>query len=1006
MTEKRVFTLAAGLPFLDRLAETLLDDPTLGGTFEGGSSLGETRIFLPTRRAVRGLIEAFLRRVGDSALILPEIQPLGDLDVDELTLASEGGPAFADLDAIPPALSPLKRQAILARLILARDRAEGGPGAAGRAFALARELGALLDTLTTEGVDPAQLAGLVPERFAEQWQVNLDFLQIVTESWPAILAEEGAVDAADARDRRLRLLAESWRASPPEGPVLVAGSTGSIPAAAELIGTVAALPQGAVLLPGLDLDLDETSWRLAPASHPQYGLKKLLVAIGIEREAVRLWPGTQREPARGALVRETLRPAETADAWQKRLGGLGPERDAAFRGLGVLEAPNEGAESLAVALLMREALETPGRTAQFVTPDRNLARRVAAELGRFGLEVDDSAGEPLSLSPPGTFLRLTVEAAAAGLAPVPLLACLKHPLCRLGLAPGEIRSAVRRLERWLLRGPRPEAGIEGLKKRLATLLADRHAEGRPAPPAQERAVAELLATIGDAFAPLIETLSLPETSLDTLLRAHLTTAEALSAEASSGALLWGGDAGEAAARLLSEAFEAADPLAAIDPKGYPHLFDELLAGAVVRPRGRRHPRLAILGPLEARLLSADRLILGGLNEGTWPAIATVDPWLNRPMRADLGLEPPERRIGQAAHDLEQALNAPEVILTRSQKSDGQPTVPSRWVMRLDTVARGLGFEGAPRLTEPLRWSEALDRPEAVQAASAPRPAPPLEARPVRLSVTDVERLIRDPYAIYARHVLGLRPLDPLDEAADARERGTLIHKAMEIFAREMPEALPADAEQRLHDIAETLFARDPHTNPAIAAFWWPRFQRAIPELIRLERERRTQIARVLPEISGEYTIAGLARPVALRGKADRIDLRADGRVDILDFKTGQVPTADQVESGLNPQLSLEAAMVRAGAFSDAGAREAAHLYYIAIGYGTPPASLREAGKTKSADELATESLAELTRLLRAYEDPDKPYLSRPRVQFVKAEGDYDHLARVKEWTADAAEEGE
>lgn len=993
----RIYSIPNGTPFLDALAATLIADPTLGGRFGSKVDLADITILLPTRRAVRALGDAFLRTGGGRALLLPALRPLGDIDEDELVL--EGAFAAPDGLGLPPAIAPLERQIRLARMILDLDRSGDEPDV-GRAVALAADLGRFLDMALTERADLSALGALVPDEFAAYWQVTIDFLRVVTERWPAELAKLGVMDQAERRNALLTLQAERWRAEPPAKPVIAAGSTGSIPATGDLLSVVACLPLGAVVLPGLDFELDEESWNAiggkGTESHPQYGMKQLLMRLRATRGDVGLWPGaamTPRAKARAHLLSEALRPADTTSLWRANLARLEKEADDALDGLSLVEAPTERDEATAIALLMRATLEEPGRTAALVTPDRALARRVATELGRWGIEIDDSGGVPLAATPPMAFLRLVAEMVAEDFAPVPLLACLKHPFA----APGEERprflARLRSLEHALLRGPRPAPGLAGLRTALAEAGEERASRGAPTHDLagldglidRLENVVEPLSALGRSAAPL-----------DDIVRRHVAVAEAIASGTATaeGLALWAKEEGEAAADFVSGLIEAAPALGVIAFRDYPRLFVELGATRVLRPRFGRHPRLSIWGPLEARLQHADRILLGGLNEGTWPAEANIDPWLNRPMRAALGIEPPERRIGLAAHDFAEGASAGTVVLTRALKVEGAPTVASRWLLRLKSLLGGIGRAEALAAPSWLRWAEELDQPEKIVAAAKPRPAPPLEARPARFSVTEIETLIRDPYAIYAKKVLGLKVLDPIDADAAAAERGTIIHQALENFVRAYPKGLPENLLDELVRIGQETFAHV-MDRPGVTAFWWPRFKRIAGWVAEFERRHRLGLVLSHAELRGEIEIEGLARPVKLVGKADRIDELKDGSVAIIDYKTGSVPSAAQVESGLAPQLPLEAAMAARGAFAEIGEAVASRLLYLRLTGG------EKAGEERAVapDGLVEESWASLVALLKQYERTETPYLSRPRPMFEASYGDYDHLARVKEWSA-------
>jgi len=968
--------IPAGRPFVDRLAAGLLarhgDDPM---------AFARVTVLLPTRRAVRSLREAFLRVGEGRALILPRLTPLGDVDEDELTLTAAPGDAALDL---PPAISDLRRQLLLTRLLLGRPDLVPQPAHAAR---LARDLAGLLDEVETEGLDLARLDRLVPAEFAGHWQETLAFLAIIREHWPNLLAALGAMDPPARRNRLIAALAERWQAQPPPDPVYAAGSTGSIPATATLLAIIAGAPQGEVVLPGFDPEFPDTALAALrdDPCHPQAGMQRLLDRLKVDRAEVRPWMDEAGETPRARLLNEALAPAPETHRWRD----LAPVPDTALAGLSRLEAAGPREEATAIALMLREALEVAGRTAALITPDRALARRVAAELRRWDVIIDDSAGRPLAHTPPGLFLRLLIEACAEDLAPVPLLALLKHPLTAAGLDRAECRRLTRRLERKVLRGPRPGPGIHGLRVAVARLENEAELPG-------------FIDLLDQRLAPLLAAMTAEAPSLKALVEATLTAAEGLAedAQVKGEARLWAGDAGDALSSFLQELAEAADVLPELPGLSWPPLLTELLSRQMVRPRQGAHPRLAIYGLLEARLQQADLLILGGLNEGTWPPEAEVDPWLSRPMRAQFGLPPLERRVGLTAHDFVQAASAGQVVLSRAIKVGGTPAVPSRWLARLETRLADPARWAATLLTEPPAWVEALDRPAAVAPAPPPRPRPPLAARPRELSVTRIETLRRDPYAIFAEYILKLRRLRPIDEDAGAAERGTRIHQALDDWARAHPgNELPADALPALIAAGEAALA-DISDRPTVRAFWLPRFRRIAAWFLDFERRRRAVARTLATEIRGTITIDAPAGPFVLKGTADRIDRFADGRLGIVDYKTGRVPSVKEVETFLAPQLPLEAAMARRGAFPGIAPADPAELLYVRMTGGDPPGeelAVQRAREPIDITALAEEAFARFEALIAEYDAEATAYLSRPIPELIKAAGDYDHLARVAEW---------
>lgn len=983
-----VFTIPAHAVFVDALAQGILDQ--LGDAPE---RLADVRVLLPTRRACRSLREAFLRLSGGAAMLLPVMQPLGDVDEDELALEHIGLDDTLDL---PPAIGGARRTALLARLVMAKD-ADTPPD---QAVHLAMELARLVDQVHTEGLDLARLPELVDRAdLSEHWQQTVDFLEILGAVWPDMLAEMGLFDPAKRRDLLLRAQAQAWRERPPQTPVIAAGSTGTIPATAELMGVIAGLPQGAVVLPGLDTDAPDDVWTHLDATHPQYGMAMLLRKLETDRTAVIAW---SRNPehhtghtARSATIARALLPAEATHLWRDGE----PLPDGGLDNIVRLDAPGPREEATAIALILRHVLETPERTAALITPDRALGRRVANELGRWGVAVDDSAGTPLDQTPPGAFFQLVADMAAGGFRPVALLACLKHPLAAGGMAPQDLRSAVRTLEYALLRGPAPGEGLSGLEDQLRVFLHDaRRAKALKRQGLDQKAIRMVLHMLQDVVQPFAELLSADEVEAAAVLKIHGETAARL---AEWGAdederRLWAGDAGEALSAFIAECHDALQVFGPIRGDQYPALMQAMMLGRPVRPHYAQHPRLAIWGPLEARLQNADVVVLGGLNEGVWPPQTEASPWMSRPMMQRFGLPLPERRIGLSAHDFAQAFAAEQVYLTRSDRNGGSPQVPSRWLVRLDTLLGENADALAPSGETPwLDWATDLARSTDIPApCPPPRPTPPVDARPDRLSVTQIETWVRDPYAIYARKILALSPLDDLEADASAADRGIVVHTALERFIAQHPKDLPDDAEGQLLQIGENVFDEFV-ASPAVRAFWWPRFKRIARWFVTFEAQRRAAgHAPLLIEADGGIDVHGFW----LSCQADRLDRNADGGLTVIDYKTGQPPTTPQVECGLSPQLPLEAAIAKRGGFADLPAgSEVSALLYLRLSGG------RVAGEAKpiklDAEEAAENAYQGVGKLVHAFSDARTPYLSRPRPMFEGRFGDYDHLARVKEWSS-------
>jgi ATP-dependent helicase/nuclease subunit B len=721
------------------------------------------------------------------------------------------------------------------------------------------------------------------------------------------------------------------------------------------------------------------------------------------------------------LASEALRPAASTDLWPARLADpkIAPQIEKGLADLTLIEAANAEEEALAIAVALREAVEEK-KTAALVTPDRRLARRVAAALGRWRIEAEDTGGEPLATAPAGLFARLAADVALGCCEPVPLLALLKHPLFRLGEKAGGLRRGIAALERALLRGPRPRAGSAALAHALATTRSEweklKRGEVSEIHPTDPRALltaadfdaaADLIAKLSPAVAALESVAAKRSVAFSELALRHREVVERLS-NRSDVPMGFVGEDGTALAEAFDEiALRRAAASLALEPGDYAELFTATLAGRTVQRNPVPDARVRIYGLLEARLTTADRVILGGLVEGVWPPETNNDPWLSRPMRHALGLNLPELRIGLTAHDFEQMLGAKEVFLTRAAKLAGAPTVASRFVQRLAAVAGNRWDEIAKRGEKYLAWARALDRPQAVTPAKRPEPKPPREARPTSLSVTEIENWLRDPYTIYAKHILRLRPLDPIDATPGAAERGSAIHAAIGDFTQHFADRLPADPLAELIQLGRQHFAAlDDY--PEARAFWWPRFERIARWFVGWDAARRAKVGSILAETGGRIEFPIGERIFTLRARADRIEQMRDGGYALLDYKSGRVPGHKEVRVGLAPQLTLEAAILRGGGFPGIAAGVSiAELVYISLRGGDLGGDEQTIElDTITPDAAADGARAELQKLATRFENPDEPYRSLVSSMWKKRYGDYDHLARIKEWSLAGGDEDE
>jgi ATP-dependent helicase/nuclease subunit B len=1035
-----VFSLPLGVPFLEALARAILngDLPAPGGKVPDTLLLPKITLLLPTRRAARVARDAFLSVAKTRALIMPRIQPIseGEGDLSLISSVAELGPSAIEALEQPPAIAPLDRTLVLMQLVarwrqtLAEAVSPSERTALGstpaQAAQLAAELAKLMDDIERENVSLANIQLLVPETYSEHWKKTVDFLKIVTEFWPAYLGANG-LTSPEAR-RNALILAEVDRVAKlkPEDVVIIAGVTGSIPATVTLMRAVANHPSGAVVLPALDQSLDEESWgKIVPdhPEHPQFGLKKLLNGLGIARCDVKELPGPGVEPARharSAFFSEAMRPSATTARWHQFAATADrSEVVNALSGISLIEAPSAQDEAEAVALILRETIETPGRTAALVSPDRLLARRVAIRLEAWGIRIDDSAGRPFSKTVPGAFLALVINAVVSDFAPAETMALLRHPLCRVGFKTFDIRRFARALEISAFRTPYLGRGIGGIIAALDAAERDRDAKKRTHVAAQRLwkedcdGARSLVLKIAEAFEPLTELYAAGKVhTFAALSRAHAAAAESLAAlpddesPASNGQNpLWQGEAGETAAHFFSELLKPETPNVDLHAVDYADLYATLLARENVRERTAVHPRISIWGPFEARLQQPDVLVVGSLNEGTWPEAAEPGAWLNRPMRDELGLPSPEEETGRAAHDFVSLLGAETVYLTRAEKVDGVPTVPSRWLMRVSALLKGMNL--LPVL-EPekswLAWARSRDwiDPAKRVRIEAPAPRPPVDTRPRKMSVTEIERWTSNPYAIFARHILKLDPLPVLGATLDASVRGGLVHDVLSRFATEFPQKLPADPLAELQRIATAVL--EVYTgHPRVAAFWLPRLKRFLVWFAASEAGRRDGIDTVIAETSARLVLDSGGKPFTLTARADRIDDNGSSII-ITDYKTGTAPNDAAVKAGRSPQLPLEAAIALDEiGFANLSGRAVEALRYIRASGGEPPGEERIV-KCDDVAALAAETLIGLQQLIATFDHPETPYraIRRPGYRY-----DYDayaHLARVAEWSAHVDDE--
>ncbi|WP_375667760.1 MULTISPECIES: double-strand break repair protein AddB [unclassified Bartonella] len=1033
MTYKpHVFSISPGTAFLPHFVDALLSGSLIDNFAPNGdiqTALADSLIYVPTRRAARALRLAFVERSDTQSTFLPTIRALGDVDEDSFLFVEN------HTSALDPPIGESERLLLLARLIRpwrenlpAHLRAMFGtedvliPAHSADAIWLAQDLAHLMDEIEAEGADWSELKNIAPDMVAEWWQITLDFLTIVTQNWPKILKEKQRSNPAEWRNQVLTMHAETLRCMQPDKPIIAAGVSGSMPAVSHLLKVISSLPKGAVVLPGLDLHMDEEQWNALstsnkektacdffdPAenvfSHPQYHLKKLLTLMECQRHHVcEIGQQSSIKKKRMALLSEALRPASTTDKWVQIVRD---DYENLCADWSFIEAINEREEALAIAVTLRKAIEEPKKTAALITNDRNLARRVAVELQRFGIEANDSGGIPLAQTLPVTLLRLILENVLQADDPIAFLSLLKHPLTTLQQNRHRLREMAENFELFVLRGNTGRINLcecdQFLEKWIDTSF---HNSSEVNTLDQQKCEeARLLChLLKKAVEPL--TSLMKQEKECTINEAAIATVEVFENfgrnEDNSLAHLYQHEAGQALSNFLRELVSDQSGLT-FHLCEWPAMFSAIIATRSVAPSPGGHPRLFIWGTLESRLQTVDTVVIGGLNEGSWPISTRNDAFLSRPMKMMLTLEPPEQRIGISAHDFQWAMGMEKVVMSRALRVNHTPSIPSRWLQRMETVVGKQVWEQIRERGEILRhWAKMLDHTSITSEVERPCPAPPLDIRPRHFSVTEIETLRYDPYAIYAKKILRLKPLKELIHDPNASERGTLYHAILAAFCTQMKNPNAANALNVLLAIGRKEFDKF-NFPPDIEVIWWNSFENLAPRFIQWEqslglRERYSEV------VSQKIPIGTTG--VTLSGRADRLDVLPDKTVEILDFKTGTPPSSKQVRELLFPQLALETALLIQGGFPDFQDFTPSNLFYIPLNKKGEIKSQsillkKKDGKTHlSAVDLADNAWENLIALITYYQNPQQGYLSHAVPMSKRYEGDYDHLARLWEWSS-------
>ena len=1025
------YTVPPDFDFLGALAKRICaetrQDPLL---------MKDYTIVLPDQMSCDAFKEK-LRELNDGApIVMPEIVTLDHLDNDILSLRFAAGEGFATrILETPPAISSLQRELYLTREILKHPETANSMSAAVR---LAKELASFIDELHDAGVALESLSGINDQDFPGDLVKTKNLLGIITKTWPDLKTQLGVLDTAERRQKLLSIMADYAQTQNIGRPLIFAGFSDFSQGVVDMFKSLSQTQNEniRIVFPGLDMQVGKESWAEAGPSHPQYAFKALLDQVGIDRDDVNYWPGTtesthsRRAVERRKLLREALRPSSTTHKWKflkaynknklrpsktvvPKGSPLAKQQTAGYReidpialtGLDLVIAGTPQEEASVIALKLRELLEKPDQNAVLVTPDKDLARRVSARLQHWGVQASLEGGTTLFQSKIGSWAFHVLDMAVSDLAPVPLLETLKSPYAALGQSFEDLQNTVLELENNILHGPRPWPGYGGLKKSLKSKF--NAAAARTKTKARQQELEETythLAAWVDAFENNVKPYSDvfyadEKQSFKSLLTAHIQMLEVLAEtpEETGAQRLWVGQDGKALHKVFKDLLRNADIMPPMSGLDYAQFIKTILQTQNVQ--AQQHPRIRILDPKSAALISADLKIVAGLTSNHWPGKHVEKFWLSPKIRRDLGLPPLDAKIGQAAHQFIYAASGKYTLMTRSERDQNAPTLPSPFVTRLAMLLRGLGLEDklAPR-TKVLDMNAALHAPAQVQPVEPPRPTPPVKARPKKLSVSAIEMLLRDPYAVYARYVLKLNPKASIDAPPSFAERGHIIHDALDAFKAKYPTTLPENAYEELIKYGQEAFGRRMES-PSVQAFWWPRFERMARWFVEYETARQGLAKTLKTEVPGKLKIETENGRFILTAVADRIDALMDDSLSIIDYKTGSVPSKKDVQSGLSPQLTLEALIALSGGFKGIDAKDVGLLEYWKLSGGRP------AGKVIQYDhveDLQVQALEGLTRLITHFNNEENPYLPTPRVKAAPRYIPYNHLGRSDEWGADTS----
>jgi len=921
-------------------------------------------LFVNTKRLLESIKESFLIR---SPGVLPKIFSITDLR----PLAIEY--------QLPELLNLQKEHLDLNELIKKYLLLSPSAVPSSASYELANDLINLRAEMYSEDVSVDKLKTLSKENLSSHWQQSLEFLNIIIEYW---INANRDVPIEAINLEILSILEKKWCTNPPKYPIIIAGSTGSIGITKKFIKLVSKQKKGLVVLPGFDFSQPADVWNSFKKSndfedHPQYRYFELLNDMAIHPKNINNWKNKRVSLSpRNQLISLALRPAPVTDQWLNE-GPKLSDLNAATSGLTLIEAPTTRDEANAIALCIRKAVEE-NKSISLITPDQDLIRQVNAGLGRWNLIPDDVAGKSLSVTPTGVFLRQIIRLIGQEISAENLISLLKNPITNSGNTErGNHINLVRAIElKWRKTQDNNDPILNFLSKSVEI-----NADPLWLPWIQNN---------------LKKLNNITSATLTEFVEVLVDTSEQFS-NGPSGKIgrLWHQNSGETTRKILNGLLTSGADTKPMTISEFSTIMNFILNTEKVRETVNAHPLIKFWGTLDARISNTDITILSGINEGTWPNTRNADHWLNRSMRKEAGLLSQERKVGLLAHDFQQGINNQNVIISRSKRVGDTPSIPSRWLNRITNLLKGLGLEGINHLNEMkirgdfwLNLAKVIEEPnQPLPPAERPSPIPPVATRPKKLSVTQIETLIRDPYSVYARHVLKLKSLKSLKKQPSALLRGNVMHEIMQNFSEHTKNNHKLINHSELIKISNRIFIKEVPW-PATRLIWQTRFEKAIPLFIEAEKLRRQNANPLFFEHPGSTFLSDVG--ITLTAIADRIDKNDSNELLIYDYKSGKPPTIKQLEI-FHKQLLLEALIAENGGFRDIPNTRVASICYISLNNSYPNTE-----KIITRDEI-TKIENEISQLIDYYKSHNTGFTARLRMEKIDVTSDYDHLSRYGEW---------